>query len=77
MDGNNLVRLANRIADFFESLPDREEALSEVASHLRKFWDPRMRAQILALLQTSEAEDMHPLVREALARYRDRLAPAA
>lgn len=77
MDGNNLVRMANRIADFFESLPDREEALSEVASHLRKFWDPRMRAQILAMLQTSEAEDMNPLVREALARYRDRLAPAA
>ncbi|MFJ2991075.1 formate dehydrogenase subunit delta [Pandoraea sp. NPDC087047] len=76
MDGNNLVRMANRIADFFESLPDREEALNEVATHLHKFWDPRMRAQILALADTPAADEMHPLVCEALARHRDRLMPA-
>lgn len=77
MDGNNLVRMANRIADFFESLPDREEAMAEVAAHLHRFWDPRMRAQILALVDTQAADDMHTLVREALSRHRERLAPAA
>jgi formate dehydrogenase subunit delta len=76
MDGNNLVRMANRIADFFESLPDREEAMAEVAAHLHKFWDPRMRAQILALADTPAADDMHALVREALSRHRERLTPA-
>ncbi|MCI3208200.1 MULTISPECIES: formate dehydrogenase subunit delta [Pandoraea] len=77
MDGNNLVRMANRIADFFESLPDREEAMGEVATHLHKFWDPRMRSQILALVDTPAADEMHALVREALARHRERLTPAA
>ncbi|VVE10738.1 formate dehydrogenase subunit delta [Pandoraea anhela] len=77
MDGHNLVRMANRIADFFESLPDREEAMGEVATHLHKFWDPRMRAQILALADTPAGDDMHTLVREALARYRARLTPVA
>ncbi|WP_353190900.1 formate dehydrogenase subunit delta [Pandoraea pnomenusa] len=77
MDGNNLVRMANRVADFFESLPDREEALGEVAAHLHKFWDPRMRAQILAMTDTPAADDMHALVREALVRHRERLTPAA
>ncbi|AVF40775.1 formate dehydrogenase [Pandoraea apista] len=76
MDGNNLVRMANRIADFFESLPDREEALGEVATHLHKFWDPRMRAQILALADTPTAAAMHSLVRDALVRHRDRLTPS-
>ncbi|VVE62523.1 formate dehydrogenase [Pandoraea captiosa] len=76
MDGNNLVRMANRIADFFESLPDREEALGEVAAHLHKFWDPRMRTQILSLVGTPAADDMHALVREALERHRARLTPA-
>ncbi|VVE48145.1 formate dehydrogenase [Pandoraea eparura] len=75
MDGNNLVRMANRIADFFESLPDREEALDEVASHLHKFWDPRMRAEILALADTPASAEMHLLVREALVRHREQLMP--
>lgn len=75
MDGNNLVRMANRIADFFESLPDHEEALGEVAAHIHKFWDPRMRTQILGLVDTPVAEDMHVLVREALQRHRERLTP--
>ncbi|VVE74600.1 formate dehydrogenase subunit delta [Pandoraea sputorum] len=76
MDGNNLVRMANRIADFFDSLPDREEALDQVATHLHKFWDPRMRSQILALVETPDGAEMHPLVREALTRHRVRLTPA-
>ncbi|BDD94398.1 formate dehydrogenase subunit delta [Pandoraea sp. XJJ-1] len=76
MDGNNLVRMANRIADFFESLPDRDEALDEVAAHLHKFWDPRMRAEILALADTPVSAEMHVLVREALVRHRERLTPA-
>ncbi|AKM32205.1 formate dehydrogenase [Pandoraea faecigallinarum] len=76
MDSNNLVRMANRIADFFESLPDREEALGEIATHLHKFWDPRMRIQILVLADTPAAGEMHALVRDALARHRARLTPA-
>lgn len=76
MDGSNLVRMANRVADFFESLPDREEAIDEVAAHLHKFWDPRMRAQILSQLDSPDAEEMHALVREALQRHRVRLTPA-
>ncbi|VVE00315.1 formate dehydrogenase delta subunit [Pandoraea communis] len=76
MDGNNLVRMANRIADFFESLPDREEALGEVATHLHKFWDPRMRTQILALADTPAAVGMHSLLRDALTRHRERLMPS-
>ncbi|GAB3470317.1 formate dehydrogenase subunit delta [Actinophytocola sediminis] len=41
------VRLANEIADQFQHhAPD--QAATEIATHLRSFWDPRMRAALLA-----------------------------
>jgi formate dehydrogenase subunit delta len=42
-----LVKMANEIGAFFAGESDPEEAASAVANHLRRFWDPRMRAQIL------------------------------
>lgn len=45
-----LVRLANRIGDFFIAFPDRDEAIDGVAQHIRKFWEPRMRCQLYAHL---------------------------
>jgi formate dehydrogenase subunit delta len=37
--------MANQISDFFKAYP-HEEAVRETATHLRNFWDPRMRAQL-------------------------------
>lgn len=42
-----LVRMANQIADNYASLvPD--EAAAAVARHIRRFWAPSMRAELLA-----------------------------
>ncbi len=41
-----LVYMANQIATFFNSADD--EAVSSIEAHIRKFWDPRMRAKIIA-----------------------------
>jgi formate dehydrogenase subunit delta len=43
-----LVAMANDIGAFFGTDPDRSSATSNVASHLTRFWDPRMRRQIVA-----------------------------
>jgi len=43
-----LVAMANDIAAFFNAEPDRTEAARGVASHLTRFWDPRMRREIVA-----------------------------
>jgi formate dehydrogenase subunit delta len=43
-----LVAMANDIGAFFASDPDRSAATGHVASHLRRFWDPRMRRQIVS-----------------------------
>ena len=75
MDIHNLVHMANRIGDFYATLADRDEALQEVASHLRKYWEPRMRRSLLQQLDQAGTADLHPLVREAVERYREGLAP--
>lgn len=41
------VRLANDIAVQFENRP-HDEAVEAVVKHIRAFWDPRMRQQLVA-----------------------------
>eukprot|EP01036_Dinobryon_divergens_P058728 gene58728-78350_t len=40
--------MANQIGSFFESMPDRAQAIEDIASHIKRFWEPRMRRAILA-----------------------------
>jgi formate dehydrogenase subunit delta len=54
--------MANQIGRFFAHEP-REKAIASIADHLTKFWDPRMRSEILAHLT---AVQLDPLVREAV-----------
>jgi formate dehydrogenase subunit delta len=76
MDLDNLVVMANRIGRFFEAQPDRDEALAGIAEHVKKFWEPRMRAQILASLDTAQGAELSDIVRAALTTHRASLQPA-
>lgn len=48
MKVDRLVAMINDIANFFEAEPDRDAAGAAVTHHLKRFWDPRMRQQIIA-----------------------------
>lgn len=74
MDIHNLVKMANQIGAFFESMPDREQAKADIATHLKKFWAPRMRLAILQKIDGGEAEGLSPVVREAIDAHRGMLA---
>ena len=64
MDIHHLVTMANQIADFFRtSNPDRAGAVSATAQHLRNFWDPRMRREIIA---HRAGEDLNEIARDAV-----------
>ncbi|CAM4327006.1 NAD-dependent formate dehydrogenase delta subunit [Bordetella tumbae] len=81
MDIANLIRMANRIGDYFDALPDREEALEGAATHIQKSWEPRMRIALLNFLAEhtdGQADDvrLHALIVEAVTRHRVRLIPA-
>ena len=62
-----LIAMANQIGAFFEAMPDREQAVADVASHLKRSWEPRMRQQILASLGTADEARLKPLVHEDIA----------
>ena len=65
MDKHNLVRMANRIGDFFQAMPDRNEALDGIVNHIRRFWEPRMRREMHDHLAAG-GEGLSDIVREAL-----------
>lgn len=47
MSPDKLVYMANQIGRFFANQPE-DKAVANVADHLMKFWDPRMRKAIQA-----------------------------
>ena len=65
MDADNLVQMANRIGEFFEAMPDREEAQDGIAGHIQRYWEPRMRQALLAHVNEG-ATDLLPIVAEAV-----------
>ena len=46
-----LVSMANDIGQFFNAESDKDEAARSVANHVKRFWDPRMRREIIAHYQ--------------------------
>lgn len=66
MDIHHLVKMANRIGDFFGAWPDPCQARDEIAGHLTRFWEPRMRLQIIEHVETTGGEGLDPLVTEAV-----------
>lgn len=55
MDVQRLVAMANDIGRYFASEPDREAGIEGVAAHLAKFWDPRMRRQLIGHVEQGGA----------------------
>jgi formate dehydrogenase subunit delta len=74
---DNLGRMANQIGTFFDSMPDRDEALEGLAMHLKKFWAPGMRRALLAQADIAGNHDLMPIVMTALQRHRALIEPAA
>lgn len=68
MDRQRLIAMANQIAAFFEPYSEAE-AIEGVEQHIRSFWEPRMRAQLQAVL-AEHPDSLLPVVRKAA----DRLA---
>jgi formate dehydrogenase subunit delta len=66
MNINHLIRMANQIGDFFESMPDQNEARREIATHLRRFWEPRMRRQLITSVESKENLGLKQIVLDAL-----------
>lgn len=62
----HLIKMANEITRFYEAYTDRVEARNEIAGHLQRFWDPRMRQQIIDHATKNPDTGLLPLALEAL-----------
>lgn len=68
MQPEKMVRMANQIATFFQTQPGCDRA-ERVAAHISDFWEPRMRAKLLAHARAG-GEGLSPLALDACAHVR-------
>lgn len=66
MSPEKLAYMANQIGRAF-AYQQHDTAVASVAEHLVKFWDPRMRREIVAAAR-GEAVRLDPVVAEAVRR---------
>jgi len=62
------IRLINKIVVHFGYLP-ADQAVTEVANHVHRFWDPRMKRRLFELVD-SGTKDFEPVAVAAAALLR-------
>lgn len=74
-----LVRMANQIGSFFQAQTpsDSVAARQAIAGHLKSFWSPSMRRQLVHGLDAGGALQLMPIVASAVRSHRDELMGAA
>jgi formate dehydrogenase subunit delta len=73
MNIHSLVTMANDISNFFDSELGAKDAPQGIATHISRYWDPRMRIQIIQHAATG-GEGLSP---SALAAVRTLPEPPA
>ncbi len=75
MSPDKLVYMLNQIGKFFAHQTETE-AVANIADHLRRYWDPRMRKAIIEHLAAGGA-GLDPLPFKAVGALRDAAAHKA
>lgn len=70
MNIENLVTMANQIGCFFSSFPDREEAHTGIATHIERYWAPRMRTRMYQHIDQTRGEGLDEIVLVAIQVHR-------
>lgn len=65
MDDRKMVHQINQIAAYFAAYPE-PRASDEVQTHIRKFYEPRIRRQLLEY----DGDGLHPLAQTAVTELR-------
>ena len=68
MNVERMITMANDIANFFAAEPDRQVGIDGVTNHLRKYWEPRMRKQIIAHVRAHGPDGLSDLAQAAVAK---------
>ncbi|WP_034298978.1 formate dehydrogenase subunit delta [Herbaspirillum sp. RV1423] len=66
MNLQHLIKMANQIGAFFSTMPDHEQAVKDLATHLKRFWEPRMRRALLEYVENEGGPELSDIVLEAV-----------
>jgi formate dehydrogenase subunit delta len=66
MNTDLMIKMLNEIGAFFEAEPDREAAARDVKGHVRRYWEPRMRAQLLEYFEQRQGAGLSELAVQAV-----------
>jgi formate dehydrogenase subunit delta len=75
MHDDKLIKMANQIGDFFVAMPDRRQAVDDIASHIRRMWEPRMRRAFFAHIDSHGPEGLNDILQEVVVAHRQDLEP--
>ena len=53
-----LIKMANQISDFFDAESTPEDAPKMIATHMRRYWEARMRKEIIAYVERDGGEGL-------------------
>ena len=67
-----LARMANQIGDFYAAMPEKE-ATAGAASHLTRFWTPKMIRELIGFVEEGHA-GLNPTAAHAVETLRARRA---
>ena len=71
MNVDNLIKMANQIGCFFETMPDRQQAMADFATHIKRSWEPRMRCALLEYAEQQDGTGLNDIVRESIRAHAD------
>jgi formate dehydrogenase subunit delta len=61
-----LIKMANEIGSFWGGESGEEAGAKEVASHIRRFWEPRMRAQMYGYFEQRQGAGLSDVAKKAI-----------
>jgi formate dehydrogenase subunit delta len=68
---DNLIKMANQIGSFFETMPNRDQAQIDIAKHIKQFWALRMRVALMKYVDQHDGAELMTIVLETLRSRRE------
>jgi len=72
-----LIKMANEIGSFWEGEVGADKASNDVATHLKRYWEPRMRAQMITNFEQRQGAGLSDVAKGAVALLASQAKAAA
>ena len=66
MNIDHMIKMANEISSFWQGEVGEAAASAEVATHLKRYWEPRMRAQMITYFEERHGAGLSDVALQAV-----------